>query len=65
MNREQIQVGQVWMRKDGRKVELTEEREFRGSREFKLTPLDGGRTSWKWDGGVTNDLTFVSDKKAD
>lgn len=54
-----VVIGQTWKRKDGRKVKLTAERIFRGTRELELTPLDGGRKSWKWDGGLINDLEFV------
>lgn len=59
MKRQDVKVGQVWERKDGRKVKLSDERLSRGLREFELTPLDGGRKSWKWDGGVVNDLLYI------
>lgn len=59
MKREDLEVGQVWMRKDGRTVRLDEERMFRGSREFMLVTVDGkGRKTWKWDGGIINELTY-------
>lgn len=61
MENQDVKVGQVWERKDGRRVKLTAERMFRGSRELELTPLTGGRKSWKWDGGIINDLKFVQE----
>jgi hypothetical protein len=61
MKPEEVKLGQIWIRKDGRKVRLDDERVFRGSREFLLVPLEAkGRKAWKWDGGVINDLTFDS-----
>lgn len=60
MKREDVAIGQTWRRKDGRLVKLTDERESRGTREFEITPVDRGRKSWKWDGGICNDLEFVS-----
>lgn len=60
MKTTEVVIGQIWKRKDGRTVKLTAERIMRGTRELELTPLDGGRKSWKWDGGVINDLEFVS-----
>ena len=58
-DRNDVQVGQIWKRSDGRQVKTAEEREFRGSRELLLEPIGKGRKSWKWDGGILNDLTFV------
>ena len=59
MKKEDVKIGQVWKRKDGRKVKLVDKRPFRGLTEFKLEPIDGGRSSWKWSGGIVNDLSFV------
>jgi hypothetical protein len=59
MKAEDIKIGQKWKRKDGRIVEITDERTFRVSHEFELTPTGKGRKSWKWDGGIINDLEFV------
>ena len=60
MNREDIRVGQIWKRRDGRIVEITDSRVSRGTLEFELTPVGGkGRKSWKWDGGIINDMEFV------
>lgn len=59
MKTSEVMIGQIWKRKDGRKVKLTAERMFGGVRELELTPLGGGRKSWKWDGGVINDLEIV------
>lgn len=60
MERKDVAIGQIWARKDGRMVKLTEDRVSRGSREFLITPfLSKGRSSWKWDGRIINDLTFV------
>ena len=59
MKTSEVVIGQIWKRKDGRKVKLTSERMFRGARELELTPLDGGKKSWKWDGGIINDLELV------
>jgi len=59
MDCKDVKLGQVWERKDGRKVKITAERMFRGSREMELTPLDGGRKSWKWGGGIINDLKLL------
>lgn len=60
MERKDIAVGQIWKRADGRMVKIKEERVTRGSREFLLMPVGGkGRESWKWDGGIINDLTYV------
>jgi len=57
-----VRVGQIWARPNGNEVKLTGERVFRGSREFELTPMTKGRKSWKWDGGIASELTFISDK---
>lgn len=51
-----IKIGQIWERKDGRKVKITAERIFRGQKEYELTPIDKGRKSWKWYGGILNDM---------
>lgn len=59
MKREDVQVGQIWKRKDGRLVQTAEERVFCGTREFLLEPVEKGRKSWKWDGGILNDLDYV------
>ena len=59
MNRENIRIGQKWKRKDGRIIEITDSRLFRGILEFELTPVGKGRKSWKWDGGIIKDLEFV------
>ena len=58
-----VEIGQIWSRKDGRLVEITGKRKFRGSDEFELTPIDKSRKSWKWDGGINNDLDFVAKSK--
>ena len=59
MNREDIRIGQLWKRRDGRLVEITGSRLSRGTSEFELTPVEKGRKSWKWDGGIINDIEFV------
>ena len=60
MKREDIRIGQLWKRRDGRLVEITGSRLSRGTSEFELTPVGGkGRKSWKWDGGIIDALEFV------
>ena len=60
MKREDIRVGQKWKRRDGRIVEITGYRLSRGTLEFELTPVGGkGRKSWKWDGGIIDEMEFV------
>lgn len=59
MSKNEIEIGQKWKRKDGRVVEITAERISRFSKEFELTPVGNGRKSWKWYGGILNDLTPV------
>jgi len=57
-----IEIGQIWVRKDGRKVRITGERISRGAKEFELTPIDKGRKSWKWSGAILYDLVPFEDK---
>ena len=59
MKREDIRIGQKWKRRDGRIVEITGSRVSRGTLEFELTPAEKGRKSWKWDGGIINEMEFV------
>lgn len=61
MSKKGIRIGQIWERKDGKRVKITGERVSRGSQEFELTPLDGGRKSWKWDGGIVSELEYISE----
>lgn len=32
---------------------------MRGARELLLEPIGKGRKTWKWDGGILTNLTFV------
>ena len=60
MDKKDIAIGQMWKRADGRMVKIKDERMSRGSREFLLMPVGSkGRESWKWDGGIINELTYV------
>lgn len=61
MSLSDVRVGQIWKRKDGRKVKLAAERVIHGLRELRLDPVGGkGRRSWKWDAGIIHDLKFVA-----
>ena len=62
MNSKEIRIGQVWRRKDGRLVEVTNKRHSRGHEEYELTPLGPGRKSWKWYGGIVFELQFISEE---
>ena len=58
-----VKIGQIWQRKkDGCRVKITNRREFRGSTDFELTPLDkGGRKSWKWNQAIACELKLLKD----
>ncbi len=59
-----VSIGQVWQRKDGTIVELTNIREWCGGNEFELTPISGkGRKSWRRCGGIVSQLKFVAKSK--
>lgn len=63
MKAEDIKPGQIWQRKNGAKVIIGHERHWRGNIEWQLIPTTIGpksRISWKWNGGIINELTFVS-----
>jgi len=56
---DKVEIGQHWMRSDGRVVRVDDERYFRGSREVLIVPVArGGRRSWKWDRAVHSDMTY-------
>lgn len=65
MKADDVKIGQIWRRKDGREVKLTAERTLNWCREFELTPIGTGRKSWKWDGGIASELEFVSSPDAE
>jgi hypothetical protein len=59
MRKEDVKIGQLWMRKNGQIVRIEKERDFIGTRDFLLVPIGGkGRKSWKWDGGIVTELTY-------
>lgn len=56
-----VQIGDIWERKIGARVRITEARESRGLTHYKMVPIGHkGRTSWKWDAAIRSELTFVS-----
>ena len=60
-----VEIGQRWKRSNGVIVELTDMRNNKGTREFKMVPVtipDGAKakTSWKWDGGIKFEMELVS-----
>jgi len=60
MERKEIALNQIWKRKNGNTVFISASRESRGLIEFELTPIgSSGRKSWKWDGGIINELKFT------
>lgn len=58
MESKQVKIGQIWARKDGRRVKVIEQHKD----QFQLKPLDGGRIGWKWDRAIQLDMTFVSEE---
>lgn len=59
-----VKVGQIWQRKNGMMVEITDKMKSKGLDVFQLTPIDsGGRKSWKWDEAIISELTFVAKSK--
>ncbi len=62
MESKQVKIGQIWARKDGRKVKITDTRISRGTTEFLMVPIDKGRESWKWDRGIQSQLNFISEE---
>ena len=53
-----VKIGQIWMRKDGRRVKVIDQNKD----QFQLKPLDGGRIGWKWDSAILFEMTFVSEE---
>ena len=56
MNKPKADIGTEWKRPNGAVVRVTSERIVRGMREVELTPVSGGRKSWKWDYAVSFSL---------
>lgn len=59
MKKEDVKIGQIWRRKDGRTVKITDEAKSRGVTVFEIVPLGKGRKSWKWSGGIVSEFEFV------
>lgn len=62
----QVRCGQIWKRKNGTLVKVTDGREFRGMNEYLLVPIESekgirARSSWKWDKAIRGDLEYVGD----
>ena len=51
-----IEIGQTWIRSNGKRVQITAKRISKGLTEYELTPLDKGRKSWKWDQSIASTL---------
>jgi len=55
-----IEVGQYWIRPNGKVVKLVDSRAVNGVMEYQLEPVPKGtgRRSWKWAGAILSELTY-------
>lgn len=55
----QPEIGDVWQRRNKRRVHLTSCSTHRAITSFEMKPLDGGRTAWKESRRIAKDMTYL------